>query len=612
MFINDKLTNLMTKFFCKFFKIQILVKTFLTLTVFILFGASFFLSLVEAQNTNEATTIRNDVETASPPCSVYDLNWGTSFSEIASNFGAKGLYNSFHNGFSYGSLNDDQKNKLKKVYDYLKKDPIFLTIDGQPSGEDPIVGLKSSSFFDFNSNEITLPCVLSGSLNGLVARRNDADTNFTNCDFEIVGSRDVRFRRSAGILCKKDSQLYSSDTGGCVLEMAYVNKDSDKYKALLPNSISADMPASNSLYDVSEFRQNDPSRENGARGFSAVRLTFSTDTFLKKTTSNSDLAKFKQGLKNYPYIRSDQSASIFSSIKGTVSNDTFQYQSTVPNFTSSELSDIKTEKKSKFMFNPSGFPNNTQYGEWLNTSEGFDKNWSDLSKIDSNELSRSHFNGIYYNSEGYTTISSDGIPNVYENPYALSKWIDKTSFKCEKRDVTVTTNDGKTISVPIYEWIPTSFLQLSAPTCSSVGAGVSKVIPQPSAIAGKHYLVCTPCVVPAIFQTDIFGQPVFGIPTSIGCLPSSINGIISVLIRIASITAGGLAVLIITISGMRIMLNTGDPEEVKKAQKAITSAIVGLLVIISSVFLLNLIGVKILDLSSFGGNELEFKATSTS
>ena len=106
-------------------------------------------------------------------------------------------------------------------------------------------------------------------------------------------------------------------------------------------------------------------------------------------------------------------------------------------------------------------------------------------------------------------------------------------------------------------------------------------------------------------------RSVFGIPTAIGCLPSSLTGIVTVILRIATTTAGGIALLIVIISGMKIGLHGENPDEIKKAQKSISSAVVGVLVIVCSLLLLNIIGVKILDIASFGGSQVQFVTTGT-
>lgn len=64
---------------------------------------------------------------------------------------------------------------------------------------------------------------------------------------------------------------------------------------------------------------------------------------------------------------------------------------------------------------------------------------------------------------------------------------------------------------------------------------------------------------------------------------------------------GGIAVLIIVISGYKIMASKGDPEKVAGARETLTAAIVGLLFLIFSFVILQIIGVDILHIPGFGG-----------
>lgn len=60
--------------------------------------------------------------------------------------------------------------------------------------------------------------------------------------------------------------------------------------------------------------------------------------------------------------------------------------------------------------------------------------------------------------------------------------------------------------------------------------------------------------------------------------------------------AGIMAFLCIVYAAFRIQISEGNPEKVKKAQEMVTSCVMGLLLIIFSVFILRLIGVDILQL----------------
>lgn len=63
--------------------------------------------------------------------------------------------------------------------------------------------------------------------------------------------------------------------------------------------------------------------------------------------------------------------------------------------------------------------------------------------------------------------------------------------------------------------------------------------------------------------------------------------------------SGGTAMLLIIFSGYRIMAAQGDPEKVKGAREMLTSAIIGLLFVIFSVTILQVLGVSILHIPGF-------------
>lgn len=72
----------------------------------------------------------------------------------------------------------------------------------------------------------------------------------------------------------------------------------------------------------------------------------------------------------------------------------------------------------------------------------------------------------------------------------------------------------------------------------------------------------------------------------------------SVLILILSLS-GGILVLFLIINGYRLMTSQGDPDKIKEARESIISAIAGLLMIIFSIALLQLITVDILGIPGF-------------
>lgn len=91
-----------------------------------------------------------------------------------------------------------------------------------------------------------------------------------------------------------------------------------------------------------------------------------------------------------------------------------------------------------------------------------------------------------------------------------------------------------------------------------------------------------------------------GIWTAIGCVESDLSSFIKNTVLGWGIgLAGGLAMLCLIYSAFTMQSSQGNPEKLKKAQEMLTSCIMGLLLIIFSVFILKLIGVDILKLPGF-------------
>ncbi|HBB76671.1 MAG: hypothetical protein A2186_01845 [Candidatus Levybacteria bacterium RIFOXYA1_FULL_41_10] len=88
--------------------------------------------------------------------------------------------------------------------------------------------------------------------------------------------------------------------------------------------------------------------------------------------------------------------------------------------------------------------------------------------------------------------------------------------------------------------------------------------------------------------------------TAIGPIAATAGAFISRLLLIVLSLAGGIAVLLIIISGYRLMASQGNPEKIQEARDQLTSAIVGLLFIIFSITILQIIGSDILKIPQFG------------
>lgn len=129
--------------------------------------------------------------------------------------------------------------------------------------------------------------------------------------------------------------------------------------------------------------------------------------------------------------------------------------------------------------------------------------------------------------------------------------------------------------------IPTNYIGLS-PTPSSY----------------THFEI-NECVVSSVF--DETSETVEkGIQTAFGCIPTSVSGLTRFIFRIALGISGGIAFLLIIFAGITMMMSTGDPKKLQESKELLTSAIVGLLLIIFSVFILRLIGYNILAIPGFG------------
>ena len=87
-----------------------------------------------------------------------------------------------------------------------------------------------------------------------------------------------------------------------------------------------------------------------------------------------------------------------------------------------------------------------------------------------------------------------------------------------------------------------------------------------------------------------------GVMTAIGCVPTEPKMLINGIIRFSSFAGGGLAFLLMIFGAFQIITSAGNPDNVKKGQEQFTSAIIGLLFIIFSTLLLQIIGVDILQL----------------
>jgi len=112
-----------------------------------------------------------------------------------------------------------------------------------------------------------------------------------------------------------------------------------------------------------------------------------------------------------------------------------------------------------------------------------------------------------------------------------------------------------------------------------------------------------------LFHTTVFAVDVCGpcpcdpsnpqVWTAFGCIPTDPSQFIGKLLGIGTGIGGGIAFLLILFGGFQILTSAGNPEKLNAGKELVTSAITGLLIIIFSIFLLQLIGVTIFAIPEF-------------
>jgi len=109
-------------------------------------------------------------------------------------------------------------------------------------------------------------------------------------------------------------------------------------------------------------------------------------------------------------------------------------------------------------------------------------------------------------------------------------------------------------------------------------------------------LFATPTIIPRPelrVDCSVNGQK--GINTAIGCIPvDTQTNLLKFILPWAIGVAGGTSFILMIVAGFLIMTSSGNPQRTKAGKELLTAAIAGLLMIIFSVYLLNLIGVRIL------------------
>jgi len=158
---------------------------------------------------------------------------------------------------------------------------------------------------------------------------------------------------------------------------------------------------------------------------------------------------------------------------------------------------------------------------------------------------------------------------------------------------------GQPIPPPCIEGTEGCQCRSSPPLCDAglnpISSGATCICSKSTSMPPSPHSASSPQLCP------VGTNPEGGIMTALGCIPTKdttqfVGWILGSAIKIA----GGIAFLLIIFGAIKVLTSSGNPEAVKAGQEMITSALMGLLFIIFSLFLLELIGVKILQIPGFG------------
>ncbi|OGM14928.1 hypothetical protein A2141_03405 [Candidatus Woesebacteria bacterium RBG_16_40_11] len=148
------------------------------------------------------------------------------------------------------------------------------------------------------------------------------------------------------------------------------------------------------------------------------------------------------------------------------------------------------------------------------------------------------------------------------------------------------------------------------PGCNPINC--SGGIGEPTCIIGTYDCDCS-ATTPTLpitprpmlaYYCDSYGNPTTATPapgqlgriyTAIGCIPvSSQNDFLAFVLKWALGIGGGIAMILIIFAGFLIMTSGGDKQKLQAGKELLTAAVSGLLLIIFSVFILDLFGIRIL------------------
>lgn len=204
-------------------------------------------------------------------------------------------------------------------------------------------------------------------------------------------------------------------------------------------------------------------------------------------------------------------------------------------------------------------------------------------KAETNSCSATSSSTIVSEGEDFTvTVAFDKKPDKFYYKFLDAKSLDEAESQGVKPDKN---------PYPLTRKGPKGFFN---------GIGISVKEPKDNKFEAMCVVnVASPVAPCAKSSSD--GKKCEEVGTAIGNISTEPAGFVGTIFSLVLGLAGGIAVLLIIISGYKLMSSRGNPEQLQAAREQLTAAIVGLLFIIFSFVILQIIGVDILRLPGFGG-----------
>lgn len=166
------------------------------------------------------------------------------------------------------------------------------------------------------------------------------------------------------------------------------------------------------------------------------------------------------------------------------------------------------------------------------------------------------------------------------------------------KNLVIPGNNGDKLRLVIYKLAPVSRCTWDI----AIKASAAQPVPPPPGPVAPVPLA-TPTSAPWKNLAKAGGSPApecnvldNGIGTAIGCIHTSPAGFVKDFMTFIVGISGGFAFLMMVLGAFQMLTSAGNPETLTAGRERLTSAIIGLLFIIFSVLLLQIIGVKLLGL----------------